>query len=146
MLDLVGLADFADDRPRRLSGGMRQRLAIARTLANQPRVLLMDEPFGALDEQTRLILGAQLLDIWQRLGLTVVFVTHSIEEAVLLSTEVWVMSYRPGRIIDRIPINLPYPRGFDVVGTDAFNEPANRLWSLIRRESMRGFSDMEKHR
>lgn len=145
MLTMVGLADFAGERPARLSGGMRQRLAIARTLAMQPSVLLMDEPFGALDQQTRLILGAQLLRIWSQLRLTVLFVTHSIEEAVLLSTEVWVMSYRPGQIIDRVPIDLPYPRDFDVVGTDRFNGYSNRLWSTIRRESLRGFSDTELH-
>lgn len=145
MLSMVGLAEFAGERPARLSGGMRQRLAIARTLALQPSVLLMDEPFGALDQQTRLILGAQLLRIWSEVQLTVLFVTHSIEEAVLLSNEVWVMSYRPGRIIDRVPIDLPYPRGFEVVGTDQFNQYANRLWSTIRRESLRGFSDTEAH-
>lgn len=145
MLSMVGLAEFAAERPARLSGGMRQRLAIARTLALQPSVLLMDEPFGSLDQQTRLILGAQLLRIWREVQLTVLFVTHSIEEAVLLSTEVWVMSYRPGRIIDRVPIDLPYPRGFEVVGTDQFNEYANRLWATIRRESLRGFTDTEEH-
>ncbi len=145
MLTMVGLADFAGERPARLSGGMRQRLAIARTLAMRPSVLLMDEPFGALDQQTRLILGAQLLRIWSQLRLTVLFVTHSIEEAVLLSTEVWVMSYRPGQIIDRVRIDLPYPRDFDVVGTDRFNQYSNRLWSTIRRESLRGFSDTELH-
>jgi NitT/TauT family transport system ATP-binding protein len=145
MLQMVGLDEFAGERPARLSGGMRQRLAIARTLAMQPSVLLMDEPFGALDQQTRLILGAQLLRIWSSVRLTVLFVTHSIEEAVLLSTEVWVMSYRPGRIIDRVPIELPYPRGFEVVGTDQFNAYTNRLWTTIRRESLRGFSDTEAH-
>jgi NitT/TauT family transport system ATP-binding protein len=145
MLAMVGLSEFGGERPARLSGGMRQRLAIARTLALQPSVLLMDEPFGALDQQTRLILGAQLLRIWSALRPTVLFVTHSIEEAVLLSTEVWVMSYRPGEIIDRVPIDLPYPRDFDIVGTDRFNEYTNRLWGTIRRESLRGFSDTEQH-
>jgi NitT/TauT family transport system ATP-binding protein len=138
-LALVGLEDFADERPHRLSGGMRQRLAIARTLAMRPRILLMDEPFGALDEQSRLILGAQLHEIWRTLGVTVLFITHSIDEAVMLSTEVWVMSYRPGRVLERIAVDLPQPRGFDVVGTPEFSAYTGRLWGSIRRESLQGF-------
>jgi NitT/TauT family transport system ATP-binding protein len=141
MLDLVGLADFADQPPSRLSGGMRQRVAIARTLALEPKILLMDEPFGALDHQTRLILSAELVRIWQETGTTVLFVTHDIDEAVILAEEVWVMSYRPGRIIDRIPVDLEYPRELDVVSTDRFASISARIWKSLRQESLAGFDD-----
>jgi NitT/TauT family transport system ATP-binding protein len=141
MLELVGLSDFADQPPSRLSGGMRQRVAIARTLALEPKILLMDEPFGALDHQTRLILSAELVRIWQETGTTVLFVTHDIDEAVILAQEVWVMSYRPGRIIDRIPVDLDYPRGLDVVSTDRFASITGRIWKSLQQESLAGFDD-----
>jgi NitT/TauT family transport system ATP-binding protein len=120
MLELVKLTQFADHRPRQLSGGMQQRVAIARALAMQPRVLLMDEPLGALDEMNREHLQRELLRIWRATGTTVVFVTHSIPEAVFLSTEVVVMSPRPGRIASRIPVDLPYPRTDETRLTDEF--------------------------
>ncbi|RXZ87794.1 ABC transporter ATP-binding protein [Agromyces atrinae] len=110
MLDLVRLTAFADHRPRQLSGGMQQRVAIARALAIQPKILLMDEPLGALDEMNREYLQRELLRIWRSTGTTIVFVTHSVPEAVFLSTEVVVMSPRPGRIAARVPIDLGYPR------------------------------------
>jgi NitT/TauT family transport system ATP-binding protein len=110
MLELVRLGGFEDRRPGELSGGMQQRAAIARALTTSPRILLMDEPLGALDEMTREYLQGELLRIWRSTGTTVVFVTHSVPEAVFLSTEVVVMSPRPGRITSRIPIDLPYPR------------------------------------
>jgi NitT/TauT family transport system ATP-binding protein len=110
LLKLVGLEAFADALPVQLSGGMRQRVGIARVLAMSPRALLMDEPFGALDAQTRLAMQQLLLDVWQSLGTTVLFVTHDIDEAILLSDRICVMSARPGRIMRTIPIALARPR------------------------------------
>lgn len=110
-LRLVGLADFADAYPRELSGGMKMRVSIARALVTRPRILLMDEPFAALDEITRFRLNDQLLDLWQAMGFTVVFVTHSVFESVYLSQRICIFSPRPGRIADELPVDEPYPRG-----------------------------------
>ena len=142
-IDLVGLGGFEKAYPSMLSGGMRQRVALARTLAVQPEVVLMDEPFAALDQQTRLFLGAEVREIWARTKQTVVFVTHDISEAILLSQQVWVMSYRPGTIIDVVDIDLPSSRDAGVVSTPRFNELHNRVWSSLQAESMRGFKQQE---
>ncbi len=134
MLNLVGLDGFASRYPHELSGGMKQRVSIARGLVQDPPVLLMDEPFAALDEQTRMTMGHELLRIWSQTSKTVVFITHSLTEAVYLADEVLVMSARPGRIIDRIQINLPRPRTYDMMATDVFGKLRDRIWQQIRKE------------
>ena len=133
MLELVGLTGFGARYPHELSGGMKQRVSIARGLVQDPPVLLMDEPFAALDEQTRMTMGHELLRIWSQTGKTVVFVTHSLTEAVYLADEVLVMSARPGRIIDRIDITLPRPRTYEMMATDVFGRLRERIWQQIRK-------------
>jgi NitT/TauT family transport system ATP-binding protein len=132
MLDLVELGGFAEHHPWQLSGGMQQRVAIARALAFEPALLLMDEPFGALDEMTRERLNLELLSIWQQLGSTVVFVTHSISEAVFLSSRVVVMSPRPGRIAGVVEIDLPYPRTAETREDPRFFELVTAGRELLR--------------
>ena len=134
MLRLVRLAEFAGRYPHELSGGMRQRVSIARGLVQDPPVLLMDEPFAALDEQTRMAMGDELLRIWSETGKTVVFVTHSLTEAVYLADEVVVMSARPGRIVDRIDVDLPRPRSYETTSSPAFTTLRDRIWRHIRAE------------
>jgi NitT/TauT family transport system ATP-binding protein len=131
LLDTVHLGDFADKRPHELSGGMRQRVALARSLAQDVDILLMDEPFGALDAITREEMSECLLDIWERTGKTVVLVTHSIDEAVFLSREVHVMGTGPARIIETLPISLPHPRTEDSYADPAFAAAENRLRGLL---------------
>ena len=133
MLDLVDLGAFADHHPWQLSGGMQQRVSIARALAFEPALLLMDEPFGALDEMTRERLNLELLSIWEKLGSTVVFVTHSISEAVFLSTRVVVMSPRPGRIAGFVPIDLPFPRTVETREAPRFFELVTQVRELLRK-------------
>jgi len=133
MLELVELSGFADHHPWQLSGGMQQRVSIARALAFEPALLLMDEPFGALDEMTRERLNLELLSIWQQLGSTVVFVTHSISEAVFLSTRVVVMSPRPGRIAGVVPIDLAYPRSVETREDPRFFELVTQVRELLRK-------------
>ena len=131
-LELVGLTGFEKKFPWQLSGGMQQRVSIARALAFEPKLLLMDEPFGALDEITRDHLNDQLLRLWERTGKTVVFVTHSISEAVFLSNRIVVMSPRPGRIIEVIESRLPAGRGLDIRESVAFAEIAQRVRAALR--------------
>jgi NitT/TauT family transport system ATP-binding protein len=133
-IELVGLKQFADVYPHQLSGGMKQRVAIARVLANDAEVVLMDEPFGALDAMTRERLQDELLDIWQRTGLTVMFVTHSIEEAIFLADRVVVMSPGPGRIETEMKIELPRPR--DVSAPD-FNDIRRELSRMLHSDMSR---------
>jgi NitT/TauT family transport system ATP-binding protein len=132
MLDRVGLGEFMNRRPHELSGGMKQRVAIARGFCQNPRVLLMDEPFAALDEQTRLTLGDELLAIWEEHRKTVVFVTHSLTEAVYLCDEVVIMGARPGRVLKRLVIDLPRPRTYKMMATQRFGELRDEIWELIR--------------
>jgi NitT/TauT family transport system ATP-binding protein len=132
MLNLVGLEGFGGRYPHELSGGMKQRVSIARGLVQDPPVLLMDEPFAALDEQTRMTMGHELLRIWSQTSKTVVFITHSLTEAVYLADEVVVMSARPGRILDRVPVDLPRPRTYQMMATDKFGQLRERIWHQIR--------------
>jgi len=136
-LDLVGLRGFADARPRQLSGGMKQRVAIARALCYKPSILLMDEPFGALDAQTRLLMQELLTRVWESHRLTVLFVTHDVEEAVYLSDRVFVMTNRPGRLKDEVRIDLPRPRTLAVAESPAFLALRHRIFESIREESLR---------
>jgi NitT/TauT family transport system ATP-binding protein len=133
MLDLVGLEGFGERYPHELSGGMKQRVSIARGLVQDPPLLLMDEPFAALDEQTRMTMGHELLRIWSTTEKTVVFITHSLTEAVYLADEVLVMSARPGRIIDHIQVTLPRPRSYEMMATEVFGQLRERIWQQIRR-------------
>jgi NitT/TauT family transport system ATP-binding protein len=145
-VDLVGLNGFERRRPAELSGGMRQRVAIARTLASEPTLLLMDEPFAALDEQTRLLLGDKVIEIQQELKQTVLLITHNITEAVQLSDRIIVMSYRPGRVKRVIDIDLPRPRSSEIVGSEAFGRYVAQIWSDLREEASRGLAESEKAR
>ena len=134
-LTLVGLDGFGKRHPHELSGGMKQRVSIARGLVQDPPVLLMDEPFAALDEQTRMTMGDELLRIWAATGKTVVFVTHSLTEAVYLADEVVVMSARPGRIVDQLQVSLPRPRTYEMLSGDAFGALRERIWRHIRKSA-----------
>jgi NitT/TauT family transport system ATP-binding protein len=132
MLELTGLAGFESRLPHQLSGGMKQRVAIARGLVQNPAVLLMDEPFASLDEQTRMVLGDELLRIWSETQKTILFVTHSLNEAVYLADRIIVLSARPGRIVDDVPVTLPRPRTFAMTSTEAFGVLKDRIWQHIR--------------
>jgi NitT/TauT family transport system ATP-binding protein len=131
MIELVGLKDFAQQLPHELSGGMKQRASIARGLVQDPRIILMDEPFGALDEQTRIHMGQELLRIWQETQRTIVLITHSLTEAIYLSDTVLVMGSRPGRIVERLEVDLPRPRQIEMMGSEAFGRMRNRVWQLL---------------
>ena len=133
----VGLEGFERHYPKQLSGGMMQRVALARALANDPAILLMDEPFGALDSQTRTLMQELLLDIWQQSHKTVLFITHDIDESILLGDHVYVMTARPGRIKEMVEIDLPRPRTFEMLTSDEFMAIKRRIMSSIHEEAMK---------
>lgn len=137
LIEAVRLSGFADSYPKELSGGMRQRVALARALANNPRILLMDEPFGALDSQTRQLMQELLLDIWQQHRKTVLFITHDIDEAILLGDEVHVMTARPGRIKKSMPIDIERPRGIDTLTSPDFMQYKKEILELMHYEAVR---------
>ncbi|CAG2366501.1 MULTISPECIES: ABC transporter ATP-binding protein [Burkholderia] len=130
-LDLVGLTRFADVYPHQLSGGMKQRVAIARALANRPRILLMDEPFGALDAQTRARMQTHLLDIWRNIDVTILFITHDLDEAIFLADRILVLKANPGGVQELIEVPVPRPRDYSQVNTPAFIATKARLEALI---------------
>jgi NitT/TauT family transport system ATP-binding protein len=131
----MGLTEFRRAHPAQLSGGMRQRVCIARTLVLRPRLILLDEPFGALDQQTRLLMGEELLRLWRETGATVMLITHALDEAALLADRVAVMSARPGRLIDVVTTGWPRERDTALVADPAFGALTSRLWALLRDES-----------
>jgi NitT/TauT family transport system ATP-binding protein len=143
LIHLVGLDGFEGRFPDELSGGMRQRTAIARTLAVEPRILLMDEPFASLDEQTRILLGDKILQIWRQLKQTTLLITHNITEAVQLSDRVAVMTYRPGRIKRMIEIDLPRPRDSALIASAEFGRYVGALWRDLREEASRGLAEAD---
>lgn len=136
-LAAMGIDDFAEKHPHELSGGMKQRAGIARALVGDPQVLLMDEPFAALDAQTRRLLQEQLLALWNDLDKTIVFVTHSVEEAILLGDRIVVMTARPGRVKDVVQVPFERPRGMDIRHTEQYHELEERIWSLLHVEAER---------
>jgi NitT/TauT family transport system ATP-binding protein len=136
-LALMGLTAFAGAYPSQLSGGMRQRMCIARTLVTEPRLILLDEPFGALDQQTRLLMGDELLRLWRSTGATILLITHSLDEAAMLSDRIGVMSARPGRIIETVATGWPRERNSLIVSDPAFGRVTGYLWSILREESLK---------
>ena len=142
-LAFMGLKDFRNAYPAQLSGGMRQRVCIARTLVLKPRLILLDEPFGALDQQTRLLMGDELLRLWRETGATVMLITHAIDEATMLADRVGVMSARPGRFLDIVATDWPKERDSTVVSSDAFGRLTGRIWTRLRVESLRALGHQQ---
>jgi len=143
-LAFMGLRNFAKAYPSQLSGGMRQRVCIARTLVLQPRLILLDEPFGALDAQTRLLMGDEVLRLWRTTGATVLLITHALDEAAMLADRVGAMSARPGRFIEIIETGWPRERDSTIVAEPTFGEITGRLWERLRGESLKalGHADL----
>ena len=133
----MGLGDFARSYPAQLSGGMRQRVCIARTLVLEPRLILLDEPFGALDQQTRLLMGDEVLRLWRQTGATVFLITHALDEAAMLADRIAVMSARPGRLIDVVETSWPRERDSRIVERPEFGAVTARLWKSLREESLK---------
>ncbi|MFT5420956.1 MAG: NitT/TauT family transport system ATP-binding protein [Candidatus Endobugula sp.] len=144
-LDMIGLSNMAKKYPSELSGGMQQRVGIARALANYPSVLLMDEPFGALDAQTRIIMQESLLNIWSEFGITVLFVTHDVDEAIFLADRILIMSANPGSIIADLSVDLPRPRSSELGTTEKFIDLKRDCLSYIRKESLKAFGIAGDH-
>lgn len=136
-IEMVGLSGFADAFPKVLSGGMRQRVSIARVLANDPDVILLDEPFAALDAMTRQVLQEQLVSIYERSQKTIVFITHSIDEAILLSTRIVILGSHPGRIVHELPNDLPHPRNADVQLSEKYLALKTQIWKTVQAEVMK---------
>jgi NitT/TauT family transport system ATP-binding protein len=136
-IEFMGLKEFAQAYPAQLSGGMRQRVCIARTLVLKPRLILLDEPFGALDQQTRLLMGDELLRLWRETGATILLITHSLDEAAMLADRVGVMSARPGRFLELIATGWPRGRDSAIVASESFGRLTSRIWTLLRGESLR---------
>jgi NitT/TauT family transport system ATP-binding protein len=139
-LTLMGLRDFAEAYPAQLSGGMRQRVCIARTLVAQPRLILLDEPFGALDQQTRLLMGDELLRVWRDTDATILLITHALDEAAMLADRIGVMSARPGRILEIVETGWPRDRDSRIVADPAFGAITAQLWRRLREESLTSLS------
>lgn len=142
-LTMMGLTSFARSYPAQLSGGMRQRVCIARTLVTEPRLILLDEPFGALDQQTRLLMGDEVLNLWRKTGATVFLITHALDEAAMLADRIGVMSARPGRLIDIVETRWPKDRDSRVVQEERFGAVTARLWRSLREESLKAIGKVE---
>jgi len=143
-VDFMGLRAFAEAHPSQLSGGMRQRVCIARTLVMKPRLILLDEPFGALDQQTRLLMGDELLRLWRATGATVLLITHALDEAAMLSDRVGIMSARPGRFIEIVTTGWPRERDSRIAADAAFGRVTTHIWEQLRGESMKAMSGQDR--
>ena len=140
-LEMMGLTEFRTSYPSQLSGGMRQRVCIARTMVMAPRLILLDEPFGALDQQTRLLMGEEMLKLWRRVGTTIFLITHALDEAAMLADRIGVMSARPGRLLDIVETGWPADRTSEVVTRPEFGRITARLWKALRDESLKAIQD-----
>ncbi len=142
VIAMMGLQDFAKTYPAQLSGGMRQRVCIARTIVVEPRLILLDEPFGALDQQTRLLMGDEILRLWRTTGATIFLITHALDEAAMLADRIGVMSARPGKLIDVVETSWPRERDSRIVERENFGALTSRLWKSLREESMKTMGRM----